>query len=290
MSEQVARNPLRALVAEWPLFVIPFALSCLGILTMHPFGEATSLAPKQMVWVAFGLVVYFICAVADMRFIRRTPVIITGYAILLALLSLLLVAAHAVMGAKSWFTFAGFSLQPADPGKILFIALIAKYFSRRHMEIGDFRHIIVSGVYAAIPILLILLEPGTPKGFHFIQKAREKLIEIGAFLLAPCPHAQNCPITKNDWCHFSVRLPRSSLHRQLKGGSLSYEDEKFSYLIFSRTPISASSSRVVRHPFKGSGFIKLQLCTETGLREKTISRKDKELYSSAKKIQWGDEI
>lgn len=159
MSEQVARNPLRALIAEWPLFVIPLALTLLGILTMHPFGEAASLAPKQLVWLSMALAGYFLCASVDMRFIRRTPVIITGYAILLGMLTLLLIAAHAVMGAKSWFVIGGFSLQPADPGKIVFIALIAKYFSRRHMEIGDFRHIIVSGVYAAIPILLILLEP-----------------------------------------------------------------------------------------------------------------------------------
>jgi len=159
MSEKVARSPFRALLAEWPLFVIPLALSLLGILTMHPFSEASSLAPKQLVWLAFALGAYFLTATLDMRFIRRTPVIITGYAILLGLLFVLLVAAHAVMGAKSWFTLGGFSLQPADPGKIIFIALIAKYFSRRHMEIGDFRHIIVSGVYAAVPILLILLEP-----------------------------------------------------------------------------------------------------------------------------------
>lgn len=149
---------------------------------------------------------------------------------------------------------------------------------------------IVESLWDKTGQILILLEPGTPKGFHFIQKAREKLIELGAFLLAPCPHAQNCPITKNDWCHFSVRLPRSSLHRQLKGGSLSYEDEKFSYLIFSRAPISASYSRVIRHPFKGSGFVKLQLCTKTGLKEKTITRKDKGLYCNGKKIQWGDEL
>jgi rod shape determining protein RodA len=159
MSEGVRRNPLRALLAEWPLFLIPLALSLLGILTMHPFGGTASLAPKQFIWLGIALAGYVVAATIDMRFIRRTPVIITGYIILLSMLGVLLVAAHAVMGAKSWFTFAGFSLQPADPGKILFIALIAKYFSRRHMEIGDFRHIIVSGAYAAAPILLLLLQP-----------------------------------------------------------------------------------------------------------------------------------
>ncbi len=159
MSEQVRRNPLRALFAEWSLFVIPVALSLRGILTMDPFGTNPILATKQCIWLGIALVGYFITATIDMRFIRRTTVIISGYVALLGLLLLLLIAVHAVMGAKSWFTFAGFSLQPADPGKIIFIALIAKYFSRRHMEIGDFRHIIVSGAYAAAPILLLLLQP-----------------------------------------------------------------------------------------------------------------------------------
>ena len=149
---------------------------------------------------------------------------------------------------------------------------------------------VVESLWNKTEQILIFLEPGTPKGFHFIRKARERLIGLGAFLLAPCSHSKSCPIAKNDWCHFSVRLPRSSLHRQLKEGSLNYEDEKFSYLIFSRTPVSPRSSRVVRHPFKGSGFVKLKLCTESGLIEKTISRKDKELYSAAKKTQWGDEV
>lgn len=138
--------------------------------------------------------------------------------------------------------------------------------------------------------ILMIIEPGTPKGFHCIRKAREKLIDLGAFLIAPCSHVQACPVAKGDWCHFSVRLPRSSWHRQVKEGTLNYEDEKFSYLIFSRAPISRGLSRVIRHPLKGSGFVKLQLCTEAGLVEKTISRKDKQLYSFAKKIQWGDEV
>jgi rod shape determining protein RodA len=159
MSESVRHNLLRALFSEWQLIVIPTALTLLGIITMNPFGDGPNLADKQLVFLGISLVAYFACVALDMRFIRRTEVVITGYIVLLGLLALLLIASHAVMGAKSWFTFGGFSFQPADPGKIIFIALLAKYFSRRHMEIGDFRHIIVAGMYAAPPILLILLEP-----------------------------------------------------------------------------------------------------------------------------------
>ena len=149
---------------------------------------------------------------------------------------------------------------------------------------------IVESLWDKTGKVFILLEPGTPKGFQFIRKARERLIHLGGFLMAPCPHIQSCPVGKDDWCHFSVRLPRSSWHRQIKEGALNYEDEKFSYVIFSRAPIACSSPRVIRHPLKGSGFVKLQLCGETGFLEKTITRKNKELYSIAKKIQWGDEI
>lgn len=159
MSELIGRKPFSAWLSEWPLLLIPVALTVLGILTMHTFGDGNSLAPRQVIWLGAGIVAFLACATFDMRFIRRTPVILVGYGISIALLLLLLVATHAVQGAKSWFDLGFFSLQPADPIKLIFIALMAKYFSRRHMEIGDFRHILVSGGYAAGLILLILVEP-----------------------------------------------------------------------------------------------------------------------------------
>ncbi len=159
MNELIGRRPKMAWLSEWPLLVIPTALTVLGILTMHTFGDGNSLAPRQLIWLGVSIVVFLAVSSFDMRFIRRTPIILVGYAVSIGLLVLLLVATHAVQGAKSWFDLGIFSLQPADPIKLVFIALMAKYFSRRHMDIGDFRHIIVSGAYAAGLILLILVEP-----------------------------------------------------------------------------------------------------------------------------------
>jgi rod shape determining protein RodA len=155
-----SRNPFRALLREWPLLLIPVALCLLGILTMHPFDAGSeTLAPRQLTWLVVAVTAFMVCASLDMRFIRRTPVIVAGYVVTISLLILLLLVAPEVMGAKSWFTIGGFSFQPADLGKLAFIALMAKYFSRRHMAIGDFRHILLSGVYAAPVIVLLLLEP-----------------------------------------------------------------------------------------------------------------------------------
>lgn len=171
MTELVRRNPFRALATEWPLLLIPVALCLLGILTMHPFDAgAATLAPRQLTWLAIAVGVFVTAASVDMRFIRRTPILVVGYLVTIALLVLLLITAHTIMGAKSWFTFGAFSFQPADLGKIAFIALMAKYFSRRHMAIGDFRHILVSGAYAGLVIVLILVEPdlGTATIFSVI--------------------------------------------------------------------------------------------------------------------------
>ncbi|HEX7651290.1 MAG TPA: rod shape-determining protein RodA [Candidatus Paceibacterota bacterium] len=150
---------LRTLLAEWPLVAIAAALTLLGILTMHTYGDGTSLAPRQLVWLGVGIIAYFALAASDMRFLRRTPVIITGYAVVLVLLIALLVVGHATLGAKSWFDLGPVSFQPADLAKLVLIALLAKYFSRRHTDIGNIRHVLVSGAYAAAPILLILVQP-----------------------------------------------------------------------------------------------------------------------------------
>jgi rod shape determining protein RodA len=160
MSVRAGNNPLRVLLGEWPLFAIATALTVLGILTMHPFGGSTeSLASRQILWLFVGMVAYGVCLVADLHFIRRTPVIVTGYFIVIALLVLLLVVVDPVQGAKSWFNLGPFSFQPADLAKLVFIALLAKYFSRRHVEMKHPKHVILSAMYAGVIILLILVQP-----------------------------------------------------------------------------------------------------------------------------------
>ncbi len=159
MSEIIRRSPFAALATGWPLFCIAATLSLIGIITMNTFGEGASLAPRQLIWLGISTVAYLVCATIDMRFIRRAPVIVTAFVIVASLLAALLVIGHATLGAKSWFNFGFFAFQPSDPAKLVLIALLAKYFSRRHMEIGYFWHVIMSAAYAGSLILLILVEP-----------------------------------------------------------------------------------------------------------------------------------
>ncbi len=159
MTEIVRPGSLKALAASWPLLLPAVALSLLGVLTMHPFGGEESLAPRQLIWIAVGILIYAICAISDMHILRRTAVIVAGYVVALGLLATLLVVAHPVLGAKAWFDLGPFSFQPADLAKLVLIAFLAKYFSRRHQEIKHIRHLILSGVYTAVIIGLILVQP-----------------------------------------------------------------------------------------------------------------------------------
>ncbi len=145
--------------ADWTLLFPALTLSLLGILTIHTFGQGESLAIRQLLWLAVSLCVYLGMSTFDMSFIRRTPVVMTMYAFALVLLASLLLFVNPVFGARSWFSFGFISFQPADFAKLALIALLAKYLSRRHVEIGDFRHIIVSGIYSLTLILLVLVEP-----------------------------------------------------------------------------------------------------------------------------------
>jgi ribosomal protein RSM22 (predicted rRNA methylase) len=137
---------------------------------------------------------------------------------------------------------------------------------------------------------LVVVEPGTPKGFNSILEIRDQIVEFGGYIYAPCKGAYNCPLTGQDWCHFSVRLERSSLQKKIKDATLPYEDEKFCYLIARKTPVSflENESRIIKKPMIRPGHITLDACSSSGLERTTISKSQKETYRTAKKTEWGD--
>lgn len=137
--------------------------------------------------------------------------------------------------------------------------------------------------------MLVIIEPGTPVGFANIRRIRDFLMEQGAYVCAPCPHMENCPVTGDDWCHFTVRVQRGKIHKMLKNADVPYEDEKFSYIAFSREPLKMDKcGRIMRHPITLKGRVELSICTSDGIYTKTVTKKDNEAYKCAKKVDCGD--
>jgi ribosomal protein RSM22 (predicted rRNA methylase) len=137
--------------------------------------------------------------------------------------------------------------------------------------------------------VLVILEPGTKIGFAQIERIRAKMISAGVEIAAPCPHHEKCPMAASgDWCHFSERLERSAEHRRMKSGELGYEDEKFSFVAFTKVSASRPATRIVRHPLYRPKQVQLTLCTSQGLKQTVITKSQGDRYRAAKKSEWGD--
>jgi ribosomal protein RSM22 (predicted rRNA methylase) len=136
----------------------------------------------------------------------------------------------------------------------------------------------------------LIVEPGTPAGYARIIAARAQLITQGAHVAAPCPHDSSCPLTAPDWCHFAQRLARSRAHKAIKGADLPFEDEKFSYVIATRTPVANRPSRVLAEPTVGKVEVAAKLCTARGVTLAKVPRRNKAAYAAARRWRWGDGV
>jgi ribosomal protein RSM22 (predicted rRNA methylase) len=153
------------------------------------------------------------------------------------------------------------------------------------------RDVLIDRLWPLTGDTLLIVEPGTPAGWQRVLAARRRLLEAGAYLIAPCPHEHACPLAAPDWCHFSRRVARARLHRQAKGGEVPWEDEKYLYLAVSRHPAPRPEARVIAPPHAGSGKVALKLCTDAGTVERRFfTRRDGDLFKKARRAGWGDPI
>lgn len=156
MAEKVLKR------IDWLLvfFILPVVAG--GLVTMKSFAPAEAGADffsRQVLWVAISFAVFIVFSFMDFRFLKRTDVLVTLFLFLCGVLLILVAVGSVGSGPKSWFNFGFFSFQPVDLMKLVLVLVLAKYFSRRHVEIRDFKHIFISGLYALIPLILVLAQP-----------------------------------------------------------------------------------------------------------------------------------
>lgn len=143
---------------------------------------------------------------------------------------------------------------------------------------------------AATSGTVVVVEPGTPRGYRTVLAARDELIAAGLRVVAPCPHSSACPLqATSDWCHFAARVDRSAVHRRAKRGVLGYEDEKFSYVVATADDIAPAPGRLIRHPQHRKGHTILQVCAAEGaVVTTTVAKSHGPPYRAARTAAWGD--
>src|SRR3989344_5467969 len=136
MAEQLLRR------IDWMLvlFIVPIILG--GLVTMKSFSSLETTGDffgRQLIWVIVSFAVFFIFSFIDFRFLKRTNVLVFLFLFFSFLLLTLFIVGNITHGAKSWFDFGFFSFQPVDMMKLVLVLVLAKYFSRRHVEIREDR-------------------------------------------------------------------------------------------------------------------------------------------------------
>jgi len=144
---------------DWIMLFSVLIISFLGLLTMSSFVSDDPFLEKQIIWLVISIIIFFILSFVDYRFLNKTNVVSSLFLLSLIILFTLFILGHTAKGAESWFQIGGLSFQPSDPIKLVLIILLAKYFSRRHVEIANIRHILVSGFYALSIFVLVFFQP-----------------------------------------------------------------------------------------------------------------------------------
>ena len=151
------------------------------------------------------------------------------------------------------------------------------------------RPVAVDAWWQSTGACLVIVEPGTPSGYRRMMTARSLLVERGATIAAPCPHDRACPLAvTEEWCRFNVRLARSKSHRDAKAGVLGHEDESYSYLIATRESLS-HRPRILDDPTLRTGHVRLRVCTDQGLQELVVSKRERR-YRSLRRSHSGDRL
>ncbi len=117
--------------ALWPLVACACALGVLAITRLDP-----TLGHRQAIWIAVGLGIVIVLQRAFMRYAALSRVTYPWVIASVALFALLAVFGQEVNGARLWFSFGSFEVQPVELVKLFMVFFMAAYLAQNGAAIG----------------------------------------------------------------------------------------------------------------------------------------------------------
>ena len=148
---------------DWVLVITSLLLAGIGLLSIYSSSLAKdnfSNFKKQVIFLIISLFLMFFLSFFDWRTLKENSYLILFlyFFCILSLIGLFFFAPE-TRGVKSWYKFGVISIDPAEFTKIVLVILFAKYFSKRHVEMYQIKHILVSSLYLLVPSVLIFFQP-----------------------------------------------------------------------------------------------------------------------------------
>ena len=116
-----------------------------------------TIAGKQLLFIIISILSSIFLLLIDVKILLRLSYII--YLINILSLILVLLIGKEVGGAKAWFQFGGFGLQPAEFAKLGTILVISKFINDNEIYLDSLKNLLIIITFILIPSFLILLQP-----------------------------------------------------------------------------------------------------------------------------------
>jgi len=174
------KQQVRAFIMEfirefrWASFFATVVLALIGFFFVYSATYRTgsevnaipSMVKQQIVWFAAGLVLYLIVSLTDYEWICEKSVFFFGIVVLLLIavvafphMGPLKGFTKSVYGATRWLKLGNFQFQPSEFAKLACLLFIAYRLYLDKRNIDTWRPIIMVGILAGIPGLLIIKQP-----------------------------------------------------------------------------------------------------------------------------------
>lgn len=151
-----------------------------------------NLGLRQALFSVIGLVLMFVAASIDYRYLESIAWVLYGAGIL-GLLAVLSPLGYTISGARNWINLGFTTIQPSEFTKITTIIALAAFISSRGDEMRYFSNFIIAGMIVGFPTGLILLGPDLGQAMVymvlwasslFVMRTRRRYL-VGIVVLMP---------------------------------------------------------------------------------------------------------
>jgi rod shape determining protein RodA len=166
---------------DWFLLGLALALAIIGVAeiysTTHNAPVLAGQYKRQIYWIVLSCVLALVASRLDYHIIlEQTPWM---YGVSVLLLLGLLVAGHAIAGARRWLQLGPMSFQVSEIVKLIIILVVAAYFADRRSRAVTWGDLLKLGILAGIPAALVALEPDLGTALTFIPIVAAGVIFAG---------------------------------------------------------------------------------------------------------------
>lgn len=177
------------------LYVLIVVAGCISIISASYDDTAADLLSfshfymKQLVWVGVAWFVALVVLLLDDRFYHMLayPAYMLGIALLVAAL----IFGREVNGARAWFEFGSFRMQPVEFVKIATALALARVMSEYSFSIDRAGDLMKVGMVICVPLMIIVLQNDTGSGivlgsflFVFYREGLNKWLCVPILLIA----------------------------------------------------------------------------------------------------------